>query len=136
VPVVEISPSNCLNCMHVLYLSLVPCNWITGYEYSCYYYYQRMILAWRTVFGNKFKARNQKNAIWCLSSCVWTAIWLSVNWVFSQWVFSATLNVSSEVRGVTVGDRLFHTPSIPSIPRTAKEKLLSSTARNGEKGLN
>jgi len=25
---------------------------------------------------------------------------------------------------------------IPSIPRTAKEKLLSSTARNGEKGLN
>jgi len=26
--------------------------------------------------------------------------------------------------------------SIPSIPRTAKEKLLSSTAHNGEKGLN
>jgi len=25
---------------------------------------------------------------------------------------------------------------IPSIPRTAKEKLLSSTARNGEQGLN
>jgi len=27
-------------------------------------------------------------------------------------------------------------PSIPSIPRTAKENLQSSTARNGEKGLN